>query len=184
MPPPVAHGIHQLHQADLPGACYVGGAAGAHVTAGNGDDADLLGQVQLAPVVQGRQLLRGGIAGGDRAVFRDELVGPVLQHRQLLGVSSLSKSRITWSSPHVEAHVGAAVEAVGQAGEHMLPGVALHPGKAQGPVQFPGDGSAGGQGPSVMWTMASPPLPGVQHRTVSRVPWSPGWPPPSGKKAV
>ena len=45
----------------------------------------------------------------------------------------------------------------------MLSGVALHPGKAQGPVQFPGDGSAGGQGAVGDVDDGVAPLPGVQH---------------------
>ena len=46
----------------------------------------------------------------------------------------------------VEANVGAAIQLVGQAGDHMLAGVALHPAEAEGPIQGAVDGSAGGEG--------------------------------------
>ena len=103
----------------------------------HGHDADVFRQVQLAPVVQSLQHLRVGILGGDGAVFRDDLVGQRFQLFQLFRRQLLVKIQDDFVFAQMKAHVGAAIQAVGQTGDDMLSGVALHPAEAQGPVQLP-----------------------------------------------
>ena len=134
---PVPHGVQELDDADLAGAGDMGGAASAHIAVFHGHDADVFRQVQLAPVVQSLQHLRVGILGGDGAVFRDDLVGQRFQLFQLFRRQLLVKIQDNFVFAQMKAHVGAAIQAVGQAGDNMLPGVALHPAEAQGPVQVP-----------------------------------------------
>ena len=83
------------------------------------------------------QHLRVGILGGDGAVFRDDLVGQRFQLLQLFRRQLLVKIQDDFVFAQMKAHVGAAIQAVGQTRNDMLPGVALHPAEAQGPVQVP-----------------------------------------------
>ena len=134
-----------LDKAHLPRLEDMGAAAGAAVRPGKGDDAHFPGELLLAAVVQGRQLLRRGIGDLHRPVRPDSLIGQPLRLQSLLpgdpGVV-VDGHRLR---PQVEAHIVAAEFFAQDAGDDVLAGVLLHVVKAAVPVDGPHHHCAGFQ---------------------------------------
>ena len=130
----VAHAVDYLQEPNLAAVRYVRRAAGAAVHALDLHYAHLARQLLLAAVVH-----RGELAGrGQKRAHRH--VAPYRAVRLQLGAGEVLARELAREVygyrllAHVEAHVVIAEKPVHSAGEDVLAGVALHPRKAQRPV--------------------------------------------------
>ena len=136
----------------------MGTTAGTAVRLRKFHNADLAGELLLAPVVQSRQLLGGGVENLRLPVRPDSLVGQPFRLQGLLPGNFHVVVDGNGLRPQVEAHIITVIQAAEDAAEDMLPGVLLHVVKAAVPVQEPGDhrprlhrGGAGVNHPAVLF---------------------------------
>ena len=125
----------------------MGAAAGAHIGPGKLGNAHLAGELLLAAVGEGGQLLGGGIEGHQRMVFPDIAIGPGLNVQHSLPGNVGVVVDDDGALPQVKAGVVAVIGGAEHSADDMLTGVLLHVVKAPGPVDLPVDGLALGQGP-------------------------------------
>ena len=116
----------------------MGAAAGAAVRLRKFHNADLPGELLLAPVLQGRQLLRRGIENLGLPVRPDGLVGQPLRLQGLFPGNIRVVINGDGFRPQVKPHVVTVVKAAEDAADDVLPGVLLHVVEAAGPVQGSG----------------------------------------------
>ena len=137
-------GIQQLDDPDLAGARNVRRTAGAEVIAGDFNQTQPLGNVQLAAIVERRRLGGGGEEGAYGEVFADGAVGGKLHRalRVLVEHAVIVHGHLLVAE--VEADIIIAVQAVNQSRNDMLAAVALHPLIAQVKINFAGQHFAHG----------------------------------------
>ena len=123
---PVALPVQHLYEPYLPGALYMRGAAGAAVHSRYLHYAHVFRQLQLAAVFKGLQFLRVREGAGHRQVVPHRPVGQSFYLHKLLPAQLPVKVYGDKILSHVKAHVLAAEELMGKAGDHMFPGVILH----------------------------------------------------------
>ena len=134
----VVHDVRDLHDPHLGCGVTVGGAAGADVDTRDLDDPDVVGEFQLAPVIQILQGLLLRKPGLHRDVRPDGPVHFQLQLLQSFGVDGAAEIKRGLRLAQVEAHIVVAESCVHPAGKHVLAGVLLHEIKAPRPVDLSG----------------------------------------------
>ena len=151
----------------------MGAAAGAAVVAGDLHDPHRPGKGFFRAVGDGGQLLGTGVPAPHGQILPHRPVGLLFDFRQHLRRNHPVKVDGDDVRAHVEAGVVTAVAAVQDAGDDMLPGMLLHPRKAQGVVDHPRDLRAHFQGRFTQLNHRPLPLPGAAHPDAvqgSRVP--------------
>ena len=151
----------------------MGAAAGAAIVSGNFHDPHRPCKGFFRAVGDGGQLLRAGIPAPHGQVLPHCSVGLRFDFRQHLRRNHPVKVDGDDVRAHVKAGVVAAVAAVQDTGDDMLPGMLLHPRKAQVVVDHPRDLRARFQGRFAQVNYRPLPLPGTAHPDAvqgSRVP--------------